>query len=204
MYFDIGANVGNWSLSNIKSCEKIIAVEASPNTFNKLLNNTKNESKILCLNYAVCNSDEEYIEFYDANTDTISTLNKDWLTSTNSRFFNLTNYNIIRCKTIKIDDLIKIYGVPELIKIDVEGGEFVCLSSLTQKINNLCFEWASETNNITFECLAYLELLGYTEFAIQFQDNYTYRPEIYENLNNIKTILNNTTPKNEWGMIWAK
>jgi FkbM family methyltransferase len=204
MYFDIGANIGNWSLSNVNNCDKIITIEASPNTFNKLLNNTNNEAKILCLNYAVCNSNEEYIEFYDANTDTISTLNKDWLTSENSRFFNFTNYNIIRCKTIKIDDLIKLYGVPELIKIDVEGGEFICLSSLTQKINNLCFEWASETNNITFECLDYLELLGYKEFAIQFQDNYTYRPENYENLNNIKTILNNTTPKNEWGMIWAK
>ena len=204
MYFDIGANIGNWSLSNVNNCDKIIAIEASPNTFNKLLNNTNNEPKILCLNYAVCNTDEEYIEFYDANTDTISTLNKDWLISEKSRFFNLTNYNIIRCKTMKIDNLIKLYGVPELVKIDVEGGEFFCLSSLTQKVNNLCFEWASETNDITINCLDYLESLGYKEFAIQFQDNYIYRPEIYENLNNIKTILNNTTPKNEWGMIWAK
>jgi FkbM family methyltransferase len=93
MYFDIGANIGKWSLSNVNNCDKIIAIEASPNTFNKLLNNTNNEPKILCLNYAVCNTDEEYIEFYDANTDTISTLNKDWLISEKSRFFNLTNYN---------------------------------------------------------------------------------------------------------------
>ena len=41
MYFDIGANIGNWSLSNVNNCDKIIAIEASPNTFNKLLNNTK-------------------------------------------------------------------------------------------------------------------------------------------------------------------
>ena len=50
--------------------------------------------------------------------------------------------------TITIDKLIQEYGTPELIKIDVEGGEFECLSSLTQKVNNICFEWASETNDI--------------------------------------------------------
>jgi hypothetical protein len=47
-------------------------------------------------------------------------------------------------------------------------------------------------------------MLGYTEFALQFEDNYIYRPEKYESLNNIKDKLHKTTPKIEWGMIWAK
>lgn len=204
MFFDIGANIGKWSLANINNCEKIIAVEASNNTYNKLVENVKNESKILCLNYAVCNSDEKFINFYESNADTISTLNKDWLTSETSRFYNHTNYNMVTCKTIKIDELIKQYGIPELLKIDVEGGEYLCLSSLTQKINTICFEWASETNDVTFKCLEHLEMLGYREFALQFEDNYTYRPENYESLINIKDVLNKTTPKLEWGMIWAK
>jgi hypothetical protein len=75
---------------------------------------------------------------------------------------------------------------------------------LTQKVNNLCFEWASETNEITFKCIDYLQNLGYTEFAIQYEDDYTYRPDIYTNYENIKNLLNNTTPKKEWGMIWTK
>jgi FkbM family methyltransferase len=204
MFFDIGANIGNWSLSNINICEKIITVEASPTTFNKLLLNIGNNSKITCLNYAVCNSDNEYITFYDSNADTLSTINNDWLDSENSRFYNQYKYQEIKCKTIKLDKLIDIYGVPELIKIDVEGGEFECITSLTKKVNNLCFEWASETNNITFKCLDYLEKLGYTNFAIQFEDNYTYRPQIYKDKNVIKEYLNKTTPKIEWGMIWVK
>lgn len=204
MFFDIGANIGNWSLANITSCNKIIAIEASPDTFKKLLHNTNNNNNIIYLNYAVCNSDKEFIEFYNCSADTLSTINKDWLVSTKSRFYNKYNYNVIKCKTITIDKLIQEYGVPELIKIDVEGGEFECLTSLTQKVNNLCFEWASETNDITFKCLDYLESLGYNDFAIQLQDNYTYRPQNYTNINYIKQLLNKTTPKNEWGMIWAK
>ena len=204
MFFDIGANIGKWSLSNINNCKRIIALEASPTTFNKLLLNIGNNSKIICLNYAVCNSDDEYITFYDSNADTLSTINKDWLDSETSRFYKQYNYNEINCRTIKLDKLIDEYGIPELIKIDVEGGEFECISSLTQKVNDLCFEWASETNNITFKCLDYLETIGYTNFAIQNEDNYTYRPTHYMNIDIIKELLNKTTPKNEWGMIWVK
>jgi FkbM family methyltransferase len=204
MFFDIGANIGKWSLSNVNYCEKIVAVEASPKTFQKLISTINNNSKINCLNYAVCNSDDEYVTFYDSNADTISTLNKNWLDSETSRFYKYDNYNIINCKTIKLDKLIQIYGLPELIKIDVEGGEFESLSSLTQKVNTICFEWASETNNITFLCLDYLEKLGYNQFSIQYEDNYTYRPDLYTNIDTIKENLSKTTPKKEWGMIWAK
>jgi FkbM family methyltransferase len=205
MFFDIGANIGKWSLENISSCEKIVAVEASPSTFARLLENTKYENKIICVNYAVCNSDEEFIDFFDCNNaDTLSTINKDWLDSEKSRFYKKCDYDIIKCKTNTIDKLIEQYGLPDLIKIDVEGGEFECLKSLTQKVNNICFEWASETNDITFNCLDYLNNLGYTEFALQYEDNYLFRPQLYTTLNDVKEQVNKTTPKNEWGMIWAK
>jgi len=204
MYFDIGANIGKWSLSNLNNCDKIISIEASPTTFQRLLSNINNNPKITCLNYAVCNSTDEYVTFYNCNADTLSTINKEWLDSDNSRFYKQFKYDVIKCKPITMDKLIEIYGVPELIKIDVEGGEFETISSLTQKVNNLCFEWASETNEITFKCIEYLQSLGFKEFAIQFEDKYTYRPNIYTNAESIKELLNKTTPKNEWGMIWTK
>ena len=80
MYFDIGSNVGKWSLENVNKCEKIISIEASPITYKKLQNNCKNE-KIILLNYAVCNNNGNDITFYNANCDTLSTINKDWLFS---------------------------------------------------------------------------------------------------------------------------
>lgn len=204
MFFDIGANVGKWSLANIATCDKIIAVEASPDTFNKLFNNTNINPKIVCLNFAVCNSNDEYVTFYNSNADTISTMNKDWLDNPVSRFYKYATYNTITCKSIKIDKLIEIYGVPNLIKIDVEGGEFECLTSLTQKVSNLCFEWASETNTITFDCIDYLEKIGFTEFSIQFEDKYTYRPQVYTDKSTVIQTLNKTTAKKEWGMVWAR
>jgi len=204
MFFDIGANVGSWAKANIHKCDVIIAVEASPITFNKLLHNCKNDNIIL-LNYAVCKNNGENITFYHANCDVLSTLNKDWLTSETSRFYN-EPYTPITCATITIDSLIKKYGLPDLIKIDVEGGEYECVSSLTQKVMTLCFEWASETNDITFKCIDYLNNLGFTKYYLQNGDNYTFTPnEIdFYDISVIKHNLLNTIPKKDWGMLWCK
>ena len=204
MYFDIGSNIGLWSLANINLCDKIISIEASPITFSRLVNNCKN-NKIILLNYAVCNNNGNDIIFYQAKCDVLSTINKDWLTKDTSRFYN-HSYKEIICKTITIDKLIEQYGLPELIKIDVEGGEYECITSLTQKVNMLCFEWASEVNDITFKCIDYLLKLGYTQFYIQNCDNYLFRPQDndFYNISTIKTKLLNTIPKQDWGMIWCK
>jgi len=205
MIFDIGANVGSWTLKNIDTCDKIIAIEASTNTFNKLVDNCKNNNKIVPLNYAVCNNNGEDIKFYEAYWNEISTINKDWLTSENCRFYNQPFTETI-CKTITIDTLIEKYGLPDIIKIDVESAEYECISSLTQKVNLLCFEWASETNPITFACIDYLYNLGFRDFFIQNADDYEFRPNYtdFYDISTIKSKLLNTVAKKDWGMIWCK
>jgi FkbM family methyltransferase len=204
MYFDIGANIGNWSLANINQCDKIISIEASPITFTSLVNNCKND-KIILVNYAVCNNNGDDITFYQADSNVLSTINKGWLTNDTSRFYNYP-YTEITCKTITIDKLIEQYGLPDFIKIDVEGGEYECICSLTQKVKLICFEWASETNTITLNCIDYLLNLGYSQFYIQNGDNYTFRPQENEfySSDSTKTKLLNTIPKQDWGMIWCK
>ena len=204
MFFDIGSNVGDWANANLAHCDRIISVEASPITFQKLVQHCKNE-KIVPLNFAVCNNGGEDITFYHANCDVLSTTNKDWLTKDTSRFYQQP-YTELRCKTITIDALIQQYGVPDLIKIDVEGGEFQTISSLTQKVKLLCFEWASEVNDITFQCLDYLAGLGFSQFYVQNGDLYTFRPQEsdFSDIDSVKANLASTTPKKDWGMIWCK
>jgi len=133
----------------------------------------------------------------------LSTINKEWLTSESSRFHNYTFTEIV-CKTITIDQLIAEHGKPEMIKIDVEGGEYECITSLTQKVDVLCFEWASEVNDITFKCLDYLATLGFTEFYVQFGDEYAYRPTAYGTMDSAKEQLSNSVPKEHWGMLWCR
>ena len=208
MYFDIGANVGNWTLANMNMANQIISVEADPETFKTLKLATGFTKKVIQMNYAVCDSKNETIDFYKCSSNTISTINLEWLASDKCRFHGNEGrvYEKISCATISLDKIIEIHGVPSLIKIDVEGGEFECIRSLTQKVNDLCFEWASELKDITFLCIGYLYSLGFSKFYLQNEDNYTFRPNEseYVDLQKIRELLNNTTPKKEWGMIWCK
>tara|TARA_Y100000813_G_scaffold197888_1_gene184229 strand:- start:129 stop:782 length:654 start_codon:yes stop_codon:yes gene_type:complete len=204
--FDIGANIGIWTRKNRFKYDKIISVEASPLTFDLLKIKSKNNEENL-LNYAICDNNGEDITFYQSETHEISTLNKDWLTNPKCRFFNhpRKKFKEIICKTKTIDDLILQYGKPNLIKIDVEGGEYECIKSLTQKVDHLCFEWASETNDITYKCMDYLLTLGFTKFYIQMKDEYTFFPKDnnFEDISSVKSKLSKMILKKDWGMIWC-
>jgi FkbM family methyltransferase len=206
LIFDIGANIGNYSISN-NIDNTVIAVEASPITFELLKNNVAKYNNITPINFAVSSfTDSSYIIFYHCvAANTISTLDKNWLTSPESRFYNFRNtIQEVMVKTISIDKLIDLYGMPDLIKVDVEGAEYHVIKSLTKKINILCFEWASEWKDDILNTLDYLTSLGYTKYHIQIKDDYKYKPSQYNmSIEDVKLYINNSIPKEDWGMIWA-
>lgn len=189
--FDIGANIGKWSSANKDKFDKIISVEASPDTFKVLLDKTASIDNVFCLNYAVCNNNNQEVQFHSSSIDTLSTLNAE--------------YTTITCASITLDKLIEHYGTPDLIKIDVESGEYLTISSLSTRVPSICFEWAAEMNEVSLKCLDHLSQLGFDKYYIQYEDNYTFRPNQsdYKTLDQIKTELLKSVPKNNWGMIWA-
>jgi hypothetical protein len=67
----------------------------------------------------------------------------------------------------------------------------------------LCFEWASELNNITIKCLDYLYNIGFTRFFIQDRDDYSFRPTEFYDITVCKNKLLQTVPKQHWGMLWC-
>lgn len=204
LYFDIGCHLGYWSVKNVDNVDKIVAVEASNITYQLLLNNLVDKSEqIIKLNYAVGNFKLPYINFYQADNKLLSTTNLDWITNPSNRFYQ-TSFEVIKAPTITLDKLIQQYGIPDLIKIDVEGGELECLLSLSQKAPMITFEWASETKELTFHCLSYLQQLGYSQFFIQNGDDFLFRPTKFYNISQCITIINESKEKKDWGMIWVK
>jgi len=202
--FDIGAHIGNWSLQNINNFNKIIALEPSTKTFDILVKNCAKHN-IICLNYAISNDIREQIDFYEADeASDISSINKNWLCSKESRFFGL-KHSLTTCKSTTLDRLVELYGTPDLIKIDVEGAEDLVILSLSKKVKTLCFEWARESNSVTTQCIDHLLSIGFTKFYVQFEDKYSYVPneeEYTDDLNIIEYLLTKEL-KCDWGMVWA-
>jgi FkbM family methyltransferase len=217
LFFDIGANVGRWTVSNVNIHDNVIAVEPSPVAFSKLLENIDAlprslSTNVICLNYAVHHSDESFINLYDCKKHRYSTTNKMWLLDKNSRYYG-KEHKIVQCRPIKLDQMIKLYGEPDLIKIDVEGGEYECIKTLSRMVSLICFEWALEFLDITLKCIDHLYNIGFREMFIQFEDIYNFRPHSSEYIK-IKSIdLPNAithfakyehSKRLDWGMIWCK
>jgi len=101
-------------------------------------------------------------------------------------------------------ELVKIYGKPNLVKIDVEGYEYEVMLGLTQKLNDICFEWAEEQyENINKTCL-HLKSLGYENFGCIYNDDYLIRPTTFSSW--IDCDIHNNISSNRkmnWGMIWV-
>lgn len=209
LFFDIGAHVGNWAIANSHLADLIIAVEASPKTFKRLINNisTKGLTNITPRCVAICNHNTSNINFWECPTDTLSTLNHKWLSDPSSRFYGYYAEEI-KVPCMSLDALIEEYGIPTRIKIDVEGAEYQVIQSLSKPVKEICFEWTAEWREDNIKCIEYLyNKLGFLHFAIQYQDSYTYVPNESEYIHtcaSIKNILHLAKDKEDWGMIWCR
>jgi len=150
--FDIGANIGNRINPLLAINAKIIAVEPQKTCCDIL--KWQFGKKITIIPYGI-GAKEEYKDFYLSNDSTLSSFSKTWINSIETgRFKNNTWKKIEPIKIITLDSLIDQYGVPQFIKIDVEGFELEVLRGLSYSIPMLSFEYAvpEQTENV-LECI---------------------------------------------------
>jgi len=176
LIFDIGFNVGEFTqtcFNKYKECS-VIAVEANPNLCNAVSQHFFTNYNFSLLNNLVSNKEGEEIDFYISHNATgVSTASTEFME--NSRFTkgskHLSENSInwaapIKVQSTTIDAMIERYGIPDLIKIDVEGYEYNVLSGLTQKANHICFEWHEEEKDNLYKILNHLQSLGYEQFGV--------------------------------------
>jgi FkbM family methyltransferase len=207
LIFDIGANIGMYTrIFAANTSNTLISVEASPNTYKVLKENVAQFSNVTPLEFAVSNTKDSHVTFFDCHSSVLSTLDINWLTSNESRFGdNSGNFNAIKVKAITLDKLIEVYGIPDMLKIDVEGAEEQVIKSLSKKVPILLFEWAAEWKGSLKNAVVYLTTLGFSRFHVQRGDKYDYYPLDYElSSDECIMILDMSVNKVDWGMIWAK
>ena len=184
--FDIGANRGEATAVALNYGYKtVVALEPAPRIYNTLASNYENDDRVVCLDLAVSDTDWDTVRFYEAEEDGLSTLNIDWLTADDARYRGKP-FHEVEAKTITMDTLIEEYGLPELVKIDVEGAEDWVLRGLTKKPGNLAFEWHVEELPKVFETLCRLrDVNGYTEYGLQYITHHLHAAREYRPLENL-------------------
>ena len=174
LLFDIGANRGDATWAGLNKGYDVVAIEPG-RIYSELAKNYMYNSRVTTLKYAVSDTDYQQIEFYEAEEDGLSSINREWLTKEGMPY-NGKPFKTRQATTITIDTLVEKYGIPDLIKIDVEGAEWNVFRGMTKKYGVVTFEWTYETKDEHDLQLNYLKELGYTEYAPQFIVNHLEEP----------------------------
>lgn len=156
LVFDIGACYGKKLASFLKINANVVVVEPQEKCMN-FLKRTFSNSNVIFVQKAL-GERECLANFYEGEDHSLSTMSKGWMTYINRNFAN-TNHkwnSPYKVQVTTLDKLIKKYGIPSYIKIDVEGFELQVLKGLSHSINMISIEFIRENIHRTIECINYL------------------------------------------------
>jgi len=163
LIFDIGANAGDYTGDFTNWADTVVAFEPNPNLLPNLHKRFSGTNVIV--DRRALSSEIGTKQFMISDAATLSTFSQEWKNS--GRFSQGNCWEIpIEVMTTTIDQAIIDYGIPDFIKIDVEGYEYEVLKGLTQCLPDtiISFEWAEEDIWIS-DAITYLQSLGYTKFV---------------------------------------
>lgn len=206
LIFDIGFNEGNFTKqikSLYPSC-KIIGLDGHPIYIQKFENNKIYNVHVF--NAVVSDKNLKELDFHicDSNPG-INSLNSDWIQKIRHKKFFDNTIRTIKIPSVTLDYLIQKFGTPDLIKLDIEGAEFIALQGLSSKVKEITFEWSEDYFHDALKCIKKLKELGFSKFAYtEFEEDYSQNLEYksFEELNFVYDV--DVLRKNRWGMLYAR
>jgi FkbM family methyltransferase len=154
LVFDIGANCGDYAKTFLHLGARVVAVEPVPNLARQL-------ERLGCLAVVekAVGENECVMQLHISNHSDLSSLSADWLdvTKDNDGWQDVPQWtSTIDVPVTTLDRLIAEHGMPEYIKIDVEGFELSALRGLTKAPRLLSFEFNSNQTDQAIACVNHL------------------------------------------------
>jgi FkbM family methyltransferase len=209
LVFDIGAYLGDMTELFLSSgAGRVVAIEPQYDIFHKLRERFEtskvfDKSRVTALNFAIGKETRSDSMYICRGAQTLSTFSEKWTTG---RFKNYKfEKSTIAIPMFPLDFLIEVYGIPEYIKIDVEGYEIEVLSGLSTPVNSLSFEFTKEFLADVSQCAHLINKLGLYEYNYIRGDNTVFEtdwsnfPMVYEHI-----YQNLMHVEEAWGNVYAR
>jgi FkbM family methyltransferase len=179
LVFDIGAHKGEQTGRYLQAGSLVVAVEPQ-RALSEALKFRYQDNPRLTTVAKACGAHAGMVDLHITVASWLATCCPEkWR---QGRFNGYYWNNLNRVEMTTLDALIEEFGLPDFIKIDVEGYEGEVLSGLTQAVPALCYEFTIEFLEDAEKCAEQLLELGEYEFAVAI-GNHTepgeyMRPEI--------------------------
>jgi FkbM family methyltransferase len=136
LVYDIGANEGFTTqyFLNMRA-KRIIAIEPDPEAIKILRFRFAKSKKVHLIQVALGDKTGPFPFYQISPHSGYNTFVYDWYHK-----HALSDSKILEANMVRITDIFQQYGLPDLIKIDVEGTEWEIIKTIHQDIPFLCFE----------------------------------------------------------------
>ncbi|GAB2807183.1 class I SAM-dependent methyltransferase [Ferruginibacter profundus] len=146
LIFDIGANDGHKTIVFKKLAARVVACDPDPHNIKILGMRFGNSQNVTIEPFAITDYIGECSFYIQQPGSPLNSINPQWKTileeHNNNRWVEPIAFSKVTliAKTTTLDALIAKHGVPDFIKIDVEGNEQNVLKGLSHPVNYISFE----------------------------------------------------------------
>ncbi len=187
LVFDVGAHLGDHTDIFRQLAKKVVAVEPNPQVASRLADRFRNDTKVIIVKKGVGNRPGELPFFICHNRPTVSTFSaKHKETGFKKELWRKS----ITVPITTLDELIKEFGRPDYIKIDVENFEYQVLSGLSAPLPLMSIEFNSAAKTDTLDCLHLISKLGDYRFNFVATDSPEFKQEDWLEINKFIEIIN--------------
>jgi FkbM family methyltransferase len=203
LVFDVGANLGQKTTIFLSIGARVVAIEPETACFDYLTRHFRSE-RLTLVNAAVSDQPGAVRLTVNPQTPEISSADADWLTSgPDHEKAGDTEEQIVEALTLT--QLIERFGMPDYIKIDVEGFETRVLSGLRAPVRHVSFEFHAVNVAELQERCAILDALGRYSFNYTLGNSYELSLERWiPSAQLIAAIQSLPATATRWGDVFAR
>ncbi len=205
--YDIGAHLGNRLKAWLDlGASRVVGVEPNPYLSRELRHEFGLDNRVILLNQAV-GAEEGKARFHLSHmTPTISTMaGRHWREQMRKHSsFDVRWDETIEVEVVTLRDVIRAFGTPAFLKVDVEGMEAEVLLTLHEPVRVVSFEYHNAFPHAWGRCMRILRSLGDYEFNWSFGESLEFNSERWLSYDELFDILDEYTTDDPSGDIYAR